>query len=184
MTVTFFRSPADLRAWMKQHHATMQELWVGFYKKNSGRPSITWPESVDEALCVGWIDGVRRRLDEVSYVIRFTPRKTDSTWSAVNIRRVEALTAHRRMRPAGLKAFQARQERKSRTYSYEQETVELGEPYATMLRKNKTASRFFQAQAAGYRHKTSWWVMSAKTEKTQLHRLKKLIDASARGRLA
>src|SRR5579885_1678834 len=105
MEPMFFRTPAEFRAWLDEHHATARELWVGFYKKGSGEPSITWPESVDEALCFGWIDGIRKAVDDRSYKIRFTPRKTGSVWSAVNIKRVEALTGEGRMRPAGLKAF-------------------------------------------------------------------------------
>ena len=118
MKVTFFRSPSDLRKWLESHHATTKELWVGYYKKSSGKSSITWPESVDEALCFGWIDGIRKSLDDISYTIRFTPRKPRSIWSAVNIKRAQALTEQERMQPSGLKAFQARQENKSGIYTY------------------------------------------------------------------
>jgi len=120
MPPTFFATPAEFRAWFEEHDERAQELLVGFYKKGSGRPSITWPEAVDEALCCGWIDGVRRSLDDASYVIRFTPRKPRSTWSAVNIKRVEELTAQGRMRPAGLAAFAKRAEDRSSIYAYEQ----------------------------------------------------------------
>lgn len=180
--ITFFRSPAELRAWFTTNPAGTQELWVGYYKRNSGKASITWPESVDEALCVGWIDGVRKSLGDLSYTIRFTPRKADSTWSTVNIRRVRSLADEGRMRPAGLKAFQARQERRSRTYAYEQKNVELLEPYAGRFRRNKAAWEFFQKQAAWYRRTVSWWVMNGKKEETRMSRLEKLMTASARAK--
>jgi len=154
--MTFFRKPADFRRWLEKNHQTAKELLVGFYKKDSGRPSITWPESVDEALCFGWIDGIRKRVDEVSYTIRFTPRKTTSIWSAVNIRRVEVLTREGRMKPAGSKAFEARRENKSDIRSYEQRRDRLEEPYAGLLRKNETAWRFFGAQPLGYRKLVGW----------------------------
>ena len=125
---------------------TEQELWIGFYKKNSGKPSITWPESVDEALCVGWIDGIRKSIDAESYMIRFTPRRRGSIWSAVNIKRVEVLTNEKRMQPPGLAAFAARRENKSGIYSYEQRGEHLPEPYAGLLRRNKKAWEFFEAQ--------------------------------------
>jgi uncharacterized protein YdeI (YjbR/CyaY-like superfamily) len=137
--VTYFRSPADLRKWLRANHATAGELWVGFYKKDSGKPSITWPESVDEALCVGWIDGIRKTLGAETYTIRFTPRRKGSIWSAVNITRVKVLTAEKRMRPTGMKAFAARQENKSGIYAYEQRRDQLEEPYAGRLRENKAA---------------------------------------------
>ena len=113
MEIVFFPTPTDLRKWFRNSHATEQELWIGFYKKNSGKPSITWPESVDEALCLGWIDGIRKRIDEESYMIRFTPRRRGSVWSAVNIRRAEVLTNEKRMRPPGRAAFAARRENRS-----------------------------------------------------------------------
>lgn len=182
MKVTFFRSPSDLRKWFNQHHATAQELWVGYYKKGSGKLSITWPESVDEGLCVGWIDGIRKSLDDLSYMIRFTPRRRGSVWSAINIKRVEALSDERRMQPAGLKAYQTRQENKSGIYAYEQRRSQLEEPYNSMFRKNKAAWNFFQTQAPSYRKVVGWWVISAKKEETRLKRLEKLIEASARGK--
>ena len=182
MTPTFFASPAAFRQWLRKHHATARELWVGFYKKNSGKPSITWPESVDEALCVGWIDGIRKRVDEESYMIRFTPRRRGSIWSAINIRRAEALTNEKRMQPAGLAAFAARIENKSGIYSYEQRSEQLPEPYAGMMRKNKRAWKFFEAQSPSYRRTIGWWVTSAKQEETRRKRLEKLITESALGR--
>ncbi len=130
MSITFFETPAAFGKWLAKNHATVTELWVGFYKKSSGRPSITWPESVDEALCYGWIDGLRKSIDDVSYKIRFSPRKPRSIWSAVNIRRAEFLISEGRMKPDGLKAFEARQENRSGIYSYEQRPEQLDEPYA------------------------------------------------------
>jgi len=182
MEIKFFKAPADFRAWLEKHHATAQELWVGYYKKGSGRPSISWPESVDEALCFGWIDGIRKSIDDASYRIRFTPRRKRSIWSAVNIKRVEELTAQGRMRPAGLKAFEARTENRSGVYAYEQRKPELEEPYKSQLQQNTAAWEFFQAQTASYRKGASWWVLSAKKEETRLKRLGKLIEDSAQGR--
>jgi len=182
MEIRFFKTPADFRAWLEKHHATAQELWVGFYKKDSGKPSLTWPESVDEALCFGWIDGIRKSVDETSYKIRFTPRRPRSIWSAVNIGRVEELTRQGRMRPAGELAFQARTENRSGIYAYEQRAPELVEPYGGKLRRNKAAWKFFAAQTASYRKAASWWVLSAKREETRLRRLEKLIEDSAAGR--
>ena len=182
MKVKFFKTPSDFRKWLAAHHATETELWVGFYKKDSGKASITWPQSVDEALCFGWIDGIRKNIDEVSYKIRFTPRKQRSTWSAVNIKRVPELTEQGLMEAAGLKAFAARQENRSGIYSYEQRTPELPAQYARKLKKNAAAWKFFQAQPPSYRKAVNWWVVSAKQEETRLKRLDKLIDDSAKGR--
>ena len=177
----FFKTPADFRHWLQRHHATTDELLVGYYKRNSGTPSITWPESVDEALCFGWIDGVRRRLDEERYTIRFTPRRKGSTWSAVNIARVAALTEQGRMQPAGLAAFEARREDRSTLYSYERRPTDLGEPYAGLMKKNARAWRFFSEQPPSYRKVVTWWIVSAKREETRLRRLEKLVAFSAKG---
>jgi len=177
----FFKSPSDFSKWLATNHAKEKELLVGFYKKNTGKPSITWPQSVDEALCFGWIDGIRRRVDEDSYSIRFTPRKTSSTWSAVNIRRAQELLRDGRMTVAGKKAFAARKENRSGIYSYEQKSAELVEPYAGKLRRNKAASKFFASQPASYRKAVNWWVVSAKQEQTRLKRLGQLIKLSAAG---
>ena len=182
MKVKFFKTPSDFRKWLAAHHATETELWVGFYKKDSGTASITWPQSVDEALCFGWIDGIRKNIDEVSYKIRFTPRKQRSTWSAVNIKRVGELTEQGLMQKAGLEAFAARQENRSGIYSYEQRSPELPVQYAKKLKKNASAWKFFQAQPPSYRKAVNWWVVSAKQEETRLKRLDKLIDDSAAGR--
>ncbi len=182
MKIKFFKTPADFRAWLERHHATTPALWVGYYKKDSGQQSITWPESVDEALCFGWIDGLRKSVDECSYTIRFTPRRPRSVWSAVNIKRVAELTRQGRMRPEGQQAFQARTENRSGIYAYEQRQPELVAPYGQMLRQNKAAWTFFQAQTASYRKMVSWWVLSAKREETRLKRLRQLIADSAEGR--
>lgn len=181
MAPTFFPTPADFRRWLQAHHATAKELLVGFYKTGSGKASITWPESVDQALCFGWIDGLRQRIDDESYTIRFTPRKPTSTWSAVNIKRVEELTQLGLMTPAGLKAFEARKENKSGIYSYEQRTAELPPEYEKVLKANRAAWTFFQAQTASYRKAAMWWIVSAKQDPTRLKRLDQLIAHSARG---
>src|SRR5262245_4654724 len=183
MKPRFFRTPADFRKWFEKNHATVKELMVGFYKKGSGQPSITWPESVDQALCFGWIDGIRRNIDDISYTIRFTPRRPTSTWSAINIRRVTELSEQGLMRPAGLKAFELRREDKSGIYAYEQKETkpELDQKYEKKLKKNSAAWEFFQKQPASYRQRAAWWVMSGKSEETRLRRIEKLISESARG---
>jgi len=181
MKPTFFKTQADFRRWFEEHHQSAKELLVGFYKKSSGRPSITWPESVDEALCFGWIDGIRRSLDDISYTIRFTPRRPTSIWSSINIKRAQELIDQGLMRPAGLKAFQARKENKSGIYAYEQRTEKLPEPYESEFKKNKTAWDFFQSQPPWYRKTVGWWIVSAKKEETRLKRLATLIEESANG---
>ena len=181
MKITYFPKPFDLRKWFEKHHHKTDELWVGYYKKDSGKPSITWPESVDEALCFGWIDGIRKSVDNVSYKIRFTPRRAGSIWSDVNINRAQALIKAGRMTPAGLKAFEVRKDYRSGIYSYEQGKIALSEPYTKQLKKNKKAWEFFQAQPPSYRIAVNWWVMSAKQEETRLRRLDQLIKYSAEG---
>jgi uncharacterized protein YdeI (YjbR/CyaY-like superfamily) len=178
----FFQTPADFRIWLEKNHATATELWVGFYTKNSGKPSITWPESVDRALCFGWIDGVRKRVDEFSYQIRFTPRRRGSIWSATNIKRATELARQKQMRPIGLKAFAARIENKSGIYSYEQRSTELSDPYAKLLKKNKAAWNFFRTQSPSYRKMIGWWIISAKKEETRMARVTKVISESSKGR--
>jgi uncharacterized protein YdeI (YjbR/CyaY-like superfamily) len=177
----FFKSPADLRKWFEAHHASAPELWVGFFKKDSGKASVTWPQSVDEALCFGWIDGIRKGIDDRTYKIRFTPRKSRSAWSAVNIKRAGELVDQGLMRSAGLKAFAAREENRSGIYSYEQRSPELPEQYAKQLKGNLPAWKFFQAQPASYRKAVNWYVLSAKKEETRLKRLNHLINHSAQG---
>lgn len=184
MKPTFFATPAELRAWFEKHHDTAKELWVGFYKKGSGRSGITWPESVDEALCFGWIDGVRKSIDDSSYTNRFTPRTRRSNWSAVNIGRVEELKRAGRMRPAGLAAFERRSEDRSGVYSYEQRhKAKLDRAQEKRFRENRKAWDFFKAQPGWYRTTAIWWVVSAKKEETRLRRLATLIEDSAHGRM-
>jgi len=182
MDCRFFATPAALRAWFDRHHATERELWVGFHKRATGKPSVTWSESVDEALCVGWIDGIRKRVDAETYKIRFTPRKPTSVWSQINMDKVAALRKAGRMRPAGLKAHAARRPNKVGIYSYEQRTPELDEPYRGLLQRNKAAWAFFEAQPPSYKKMVAWYIHSAKKEETRLARLDKLAAASARGK--
>ena len=175
---TFFPTPADFRAWLEANHEKSHELLVGFYKRDSRKPSITWPESVEVALCFGWIDGVRRSIDETSYTIRFTPRRPTSNWSSININLVRKLTKQGLMRPAGLKAFAARDERKS-AYSYEQrKSAQFTREQEKQFRKNKAAWDFFRSQAPWYQRVTAFWVISAKREETKLKRLSLLIQLS------
>ena len=183
MEPTFFATPEELRAWLHANHATEPELWVGFHKVGSGRPSITWPQSVDEALCVGWIDGVRKRIDEHSYVIRFTPRKPGSIWSAVNIKRMGELQAEGRVLPAGAAAFERRRDDKSAIYAYERRhAAELPPEYEARFRQDAAAWDFFQSQAPWYRRNATHWVISAKREETREKRITTLIADSAAGR--
>ena len=183
MKPTFFPSPPGWHAWLEEHHEKFQELWVGFHKRDSGKPSITWPEAVDGALCFGWIDGVRKSLNEASYVIRFTPRRLRSVWSAVNIKRVAELTKMGMMRPAGVQAFERRTGDRSEIYAYEQRKgAKLGRAHEKAFRANKKAWKFFQAQPPWYQRTASWWVISAKKEETRLRRLAQLIEDSEHGR--
>jgi uncharacterized protein YdeI (YjbR/CyaY-like superfamily) len=179
----FFATSANWCAWLEQNHDSKEDVWVGFYKRNSGRPSITWPESVDGALCFGWIDGIRKSIDAISYTIRFTPRKARSAWSAINIKRVGELKTLGRMRPAGLSAFEKRDEDRSAIYAYEQrKTAKLPPDFEKQFRKQVDAWKFFQAQPAWYRRTSTYWVISAKKEETRLKRLAILIDCSGRKR--
>ena len=182
MKVTHFKSPSEFRTWLAKHHASSDELWVGYYKKGSGKPSMTWPESVDQALCFGWIDGIRKSVDDSSYTIRFTPRRARSIWSSVNIARARELIRDGLMQPAGLEAFEARQANRSGIYSYEKRSEQLDDPYGKKLKRNRAAWEFYQAQPAWYRRAVNWWVVSAKKEETRLKRLEKLIEDSAGGR--
>ncbi len=184
MKPKFFATPAAWREWLEKYHVDQKELLVGFYKKASGKPSITWPDSVDGALSFGWIDGVRRRIDDVSYGIRFTPRRPRSIWSSVNIKRVEELTRLGLMRPAGILAFEARQEDRSGIYSFEQQSIQFEREQERRFRANASAWKFFQAQTSTYRRVATWWVISAKREETKVKRLDRLIDDSRHGRRA
>ncbi|WP_406693854.1 YdeI/OmpD-associated family protein [Singulisphaera sp. Ch08] len=179
MTAIYFATPVEFRNWLARNHSKAEALLVGFYKKGTGQPSMTWSESVDEALCFGWIDGVRKGVDVDRYTIRFTPRKAGSIWSSVNVRKVQELTEQGRMQPGGLAAFEKRKDARSGIYSHEQDGVELPEPYLGILRGNAVACEFFEKQAASYRKAASWWVASAKQEKTRLSRLEKLVACSA-----
>jgi uncharacterized protein YdeI (YjbR/CyaY-like superfamily) len=180
---TFFPTPADFRAWLEAHHDKLREQLVGFHKKDSGKPSITWPESVEVARCFGWIDGVRKSIDETSYMIRFTPRKPASTWSSINIKFVRELTKKNLMHPAGLKAFAARSAQKSGIYSYAQrKTARFTRELEKQFHANKAAWEFFRSQAPWYQRVTTYWVISAKKEETKLKRLSLLIEHSRRGR--
>ena len=183
MQPTFFATPAEFRSWLERHHADRRELLAGFYKKSSGRPSISWPESVDEALCFGWIDGVRRSLGEEAYTIRFSPRQARSTWSAVNVRRARELIAEGRMTPAGLAAFEARGDDRTAIYSYEQRhaaTLDAGQEQR--FRAEAAAWEWFQARPPSYRRAAIHWVTSAKRPETRERRLQALIEDSAAGR--
>jgi uncharacterized protein YdeI (YjbR/CyaY-like superfamily) len=178
----FFATPADFRAWLEKNHSRVSELQVGFHRKASGRPSITWAEAVDQALCFGWIDGVRRSVDDESYQIRFTPRRARSIWSAVNVARVEELTKLGLMQPAGVAAFEARRADRTGIYSHEQrEAAKLTRPQEKRFRANAKAWKFFQAQPPGYRRQATWWVVSAKKEDTRERRLDTLIADSEQG---
>ena len=183
MDPIFFVSSLEWRAWLERNHASAAELWVGFYKRGTGRPSITWPESVDQALCFGWIDGVRRSLGEESYVIRFTPRRADSTWSRINLKRIAELEALGLLHPAGRAVHAARTGKTTRTYSYEQrDQARLAPAQEREFKRNKAAWKYFQAQAPWYRKTAIYWVTSAKKEETRARRLATLIADSAAGR--
>jgi len=177
----YFESPLAFRRWLEKHHESATELLVGFHKSHTGRPTLTWPESVDEALCFGWIDGVRRSVDDERYTIRFTPRRRSSIWSLVNVRRVAVLTDEGRMRPAGHRAFEARRDDRTGIYSAEQRHVELGAAETRRFKANKAAWRFFQSQPPGYRKTAIHWVTTAKKAETQARRLDTLIADSAGG---
>lgn len=182
MSPIFFATPAELRRWFETHHDSATELFLGYYKVGTGKPSVTWPESVQEALCFGWIDGVRRSLGAESYVIRFTPRKPGSIWSAVNINLMEDLIKAGRMQPAGLAAFAKCKQEKSEVYAYEQKNVALSAEYQARFQNQPEAWEQFQKMPKSYRTPATWWVMSAKQEATRLKRLDELIADSAAGR--
>jgi uncharacterized protein YdeI (YjbR/CyaY-like superfamily) len=170
-----------MRRWLDRHHATAREVHVGFYKKGSGRTGITYSEAIDEALCFGWIDGVRRGVDDERYANRFSPRKADSYWSNVNIARATALIEAGRMEPAGLAAFERRDEQRTRRYSFEQANPAFSRAEAATFRKDRTAWSFWQAQPPGYRKTATWWVVSAKRDETRRRRLATLVEHSANG---
>lgn len=179
---TFFSSPDDFHRWLKAHHEVESELLVGYWKKYTDKPSMTWPESVDEALCFGWIDGIRRRIDDQAYCIRFTPRQTKSTWSNLNLESMKRLIAEGRVAPAGMAAYERRTEERSREYSYEQHKLrqnpEFSEAHAARFRDNETAWQFFLDQPPSYRKKVIWWVESAKKPETRARRLERAIQSA------
>ena len=179
----YFTSPDELRDWFDANHQTATELWHGSYKKAAGKPTVTWSEAVDEALCVGWIDSVRYSLDPERSAQRFTPRRKGSNWSAVNIAKVKALTEEGRMRPAGLAAFEARSEERSAIYSYEQRHVAtLAPDEDAAFRADEMAWDRFQALPPSYRRTAIYWVVTAKKPETRVRRLATLIEDSAAGR--
>jgi uncharacterized protein YdeI (YjbR/CyaY-like superfamily) len=181
MTPTFFPTQLDFRKWLEKNHDSKTEIFVGYYKVNSGKASMTWSESVDQALCFGWIDSVKHSIDEDSYQIRFTPRKKSSIWSAVNIDKVEKLIEQGLMHEAGLNSYKNRTEEKSKIYSFEKEEVKFSADLEKLFKSNKTAWEYFQSLAPTYRKASSNWVMSAKQEPTRLKRLNELISDSAQG---
>jgi uncharacterized protein YdeI (YjbR/CyaY-like superfamily) len=174
----FFTTKSSFRNWLEKNHDKATELLVGFYKVNSGKQSITWSESVDEAICFGWIDGIRKSIDTESYCIRFTPRKPRSIWSAINIQKVENLSKQGLMHPAGIAAFQKRDEKKSAIYSYEKSPEKLSDDFSKKFKSNKKAWNFFQSMAPSYQRTAVHWVMNAKQESTKLKRLDELINDS------
>ncbi len=178
MTPTFFATPAEFRKWLVKHHKTESELYVGFYKVSSKKQSITWSQSVDQALCFGWIDSVLKSIDNESYCLRFTPRKKTSIWSAVNIKKVEALTKAGLMMPAGMNAFELRTENNSKVYAHENELVVLSPAFERQFKRDKNAWGYFCVQAPSYKKLMIHWIMSAKQEQTRLSRLEKTIAAS------
>jgi uncharacterized protein YdeI (YjbR/CyaY-like superfamily) len=177
----FFRNADALRKWLEKNHDRQAELWVGMYKKSSGRPSVSWPEVVDQALCFGWIDGIRKSIDDESYMNRITPRRKGSNWSAINIRRVQELTEQGLMTAAGARAFAERDVKKSQQYSFEQKNVDMPAQYLEQMKRNRKAWAFWQAQPPFYRRTITWWVTSAKQEETRQRRLQRLITDSAAG---
>ena len=181
MKPKFFSSPAQFREWLEQNHDRVSELLVGFHKKSSGKKSITYPEALDEALCFGWIDGVRKNLDETSYTIRFTPRKPRSIWSLVNVRHVERLKKEGRMHAAGLEAYARRDPERTGIYAFENEPRQLSPAYEEMFRQNKKAWKFFEDMAPSLKRVSIYWIMSAKKEETRLRRLKHMIENSEKG---
>ncbi len=174
----YFSNPEEFRLWLEENHAKETELLVGFYKVSSGKASMTWPQSVDEALCFGWIDGIRRSIDQERYSIRFTPRNTSSNWSTVNIRKVNDLKKQGRMKPAGLQAFEQRQEARSGVYSFENRPKKLPKDFEKKFRENPSAWDFFKKQAPSYQRTAFYWDLSAKQEKTKWSRLETLIGNS------
>jgi uncharacterized protein YdeI (YjbR/CyaY-like superfamily) len=176
--IVFFSNPVEFRNWLKQHHKDEKELIVGFHKVGTGKPSMTWSESVDQALCFGWIDGIRKSVNKDSYCIRFTPRKPKSNWSAVNIKKAEELIKKGLMQPAGMTLYKNRNEDKYKVYSYENKPTKLPDNYEKRFKANKKGWEFFKSQAPSYQRTIYYWILSAKKQETQLSRLKKVIRDS------
>lgn len=181
MKPTFFENSSQFRKWLIKNHDKESELLVGFYKVNSGKLNMTWPDSVDVALCFGWIDGVRKSIDDASYQIRFTKRKPNSIWSAVNIKKVEELNKKGLMQPPGLAAFEKRKEQKSKIYSYEKEATKFSDEFLKILKSHKKAWNYFNSLAPSYQKVSTHWVMSAKQDSTKTKRLNELIRDSEAG---
>jgi uncharacterized protein YdeI (YjbR/CyaY-like superfamily) len=183
MEAIFFSTPAEFRAWLEEHHETASEVWVGYYKKATRKPTMTWSEAVDEALCFGWIDGKSQRIDEERHRQRFTPRRPNSNWSAINIAKVDALAKQGRMRPDGEAAFAARREARSAVYSYERRhEAAFDADQEGTFRSNEPAWEWFEAQSPSYRTTATFWVVSAKRPETRAKRLARLIECSAEQR--
>lgn len=177
-TPVFFKSVHQLRKWFQKNHNKASELWIGFYNVKSGKKGMTYKEAVDEALCFGWIDGIRKGFNEDSYVIRFSPRKKNSVWSNVNTKRIKELIEERRIHAAGLEAFNKRSEEKTGIYSFEQDSHKLPPSFEKKFKANKKAWKFFTSKAPWYQRTSIHWVMSAKQEATRLKRLETLISDS------
>lgn len=182
LDIRFFPSAEAFTGWLAEHHADTHELWLGYYKKGSGKTGITYPESLDAALCFGWIDGVRVKVDDDSYTNRFSHRKPGSQWSPTNIKRVEELIRLGRMQPSGLSAYENRREKIFGEFTYENRSPDLPEPYAGILQENEAAWQFYNAQTPSYRKVANWYVVSVKKEETRLKRLSILIESCAAGR--
>ncbi|MBE0539072.1 MAG: YdeI/OmpD-associated family protein [Ignavibacterium sp.] len=182
MNAVFFPTQKHLRKWFEKNHKKEKELYVGLYKVSTGKPTVSWSQSVDEALCFGWIDGIRKSIDEESYCIRFTPRNPKSNWSAINIKKVKELTKLGLMKPEGLIAFSYRKAEKSKIYSYENAMVGFDKSYEKRFKSNKQAWKYFKSTAPSYQKITTRWVMSAKQETTRLKRLNELINDCALGK--
>jgi uncharacterized protein YdeI (YjbR/CyaY-like superfamily) len=181
MKIIFFKTQKELHSWLSKNHNKATELFIGFYKKGTGKKSITYPEALDEALCFGWIDGVRKSLDEKSYMIRYTPRKKGSVWSAVNINRINELIKSGTVHESGLKTFTERDRKRQKIYSYENKAKNLSKEFEDLFRRNKIAWENFIKMAPSYKRTVSYWVMNAVKDETKLRRLKELIEVSAKG---
>ena len=178
MSILFFSSQSHLRKWFEKNHNKADELWVGYYKKGAGKPSITWQESVDEALCFGWIDSIRKSIDDESYTNRFTPRREGSTWSAVNTKRIKELIKLGLVKPSGLEVFKQRDEKKTNRYSFEQKKAKFPSEFEKKFKINKKAWKYFQTLPPSAKRLSTWWVIGAKREETKLKRLEVLIQCS------